>query len=159
MDAVTSMRFDHLAKLLIAAKATQLRIGKPLPRRTLVAQVIEKTFRARHQWPILAVWAQTQVHAVEITLSSDTRQRRNHELDKTRISLILRQRLDGRRNHRIVSDQNVEVGPVVDAPGTQTSQSIKRDARSTGERAIAARHFTPRDEIRDVYTRRRQLGL
>src|ERR1044072_2281517 len=45
MNAMTRMRLNHSSEFLIAADRTQLGVGQPLPRRTLLFQVIEKTFR------------------------------------------------------------------------------------------------------------------
>src|SRR5690242_3446812 len=148
---MSSVDLDHLAHLLIAADTAQLRIRQPLPRRALVSQVIEKSFRTRDQRPVFAVRPQTHVDAVEITFSRDARERRDHEFDEARISFVLCQRLNWRGDERVVSDQDVEVRAVIDAARAESTEAVKSDSWTTTERTVAARHFPACDEIRDVH--------
>src|SRR5690349_12225633 len=90
MYPMTRMRLDHLAHLLIATNRTQLHIRQPLPRRTLLLQIIQETFRAGHEWSILAVRAQTHVDAIQVAFARNARKCGNHELNQTRIRLVLR---------------------------------------------------------------------
>src|SRR6185369_2235993 len=153
------MRFDHPAQLVVAADTTQLDVRQPLPRRTLLFQIIKKTFRARYQRSVHAVRPQTHVDAIEIAFPRNTRESGVHQFHQTRISLVLRQRFDWRRNKRVVSDQDVEVRSVIDTTRSESSQTVKRNAWSTTERTVTTRHLAAGDEISDVHARRRQIGL
>src|SRR5689334_24633147 len=121
MYPMTRMRLDHLAHLLIATNRTQLHIRQPLPRRTLLLQIIQETFRAGHEWSILAVRAQTHVDAIQVAFARNARKCGNHELNQTRIRLVLRQRLDWRRHERVVGDEDVEIRAVVDTAAAKSS--------------------------------------
>src|SRR5687767_9322128 len=103
MDAVASVRLDHPTELEIAADRAQLHVGEPLPRRALLFQVVKKSFRTRHQRSILAVRPQTQIDAIQVALARDTRKRGDHQFNETRVSLILRQRLDWGWDQGVVS--------------------------------------------------------
>src|SRR5678815_5755613 len=105
MYSMASVHLDHFSHLVVAAHTTQLRVCQPLPRRTLVSQIIEKTFRAGDEWSILAVRPQTRIDTIEITFSRNARQRCNHQLNEARVSLILRQRFYRRGYERVVANQ------------------------------------------------------
>src|SRR5215216_679161 len=137
---MTRMRLDHLSELLIASDRTQLGVSQPLPGRTLLFQVIQKTFRTGDQWPILSVRPQAHVDAIEITFSRDARESGDHQLNQARVGFVLSQCLDWRRNQRVVSDENVEIRSVIDAPGAESSQTIKRHSWTTAERTMPPRH-------------------
>src|ERR1041385_6369667 len=134
---MTRVHLDHLPHFLVAADTTQLRIREPFPRRALVSQVIEKSFRAGDEWPILAVRPQTHVDAIEITFPRDARERCDHQLNEARISLVLRQRLDRRGHERVVSDQNVEIRTVIAPPRADPAKPVESDSWPPGERAVA----------------------
>src|SRR5204862_1704940 len=84
MDSMTCVCLDHLSEFLIAADATQFDVRQPLPRRTFISQVIEKTFCARDEWSVLAVRPQTQVNSLEITFPRNARKCYKHQLHQTR---------------------------------------------------------------------------
>src|ERR1051325_4715530 len=87
MNAMTRVHLDHLAHLVVAADAAQLRVREPFPRRALISQVVKEAFRAGDERSVLAVRAQTRVDAVEITLARDARERRDHQFDESRSSV------------------------------------------------------------------------
>src|SRR6185503_5481150 len=159
MNAVTRVRFDHLAKLLIAADTTQLSVSEPLPRRALLFQVIKESFRARNEGTVFSVRPQTHVNPIEIAFSRNTRERGDHQFDQTRIGFVLRQRFDRRRNEGVISDQDVKIRTVIDTACSESSESVKRDAWTTAKRTITTRHLAPRDEISDVHACDGQVGL
>src|ERR1700754_3460109 len=139
VNAVSRVRLDHFSQFEIAADRAQFHISKPFPRRALFFQVIEKTIGTRHERSVFAVRTQTQVDSIQITLTRDARKRRDHQLDQARVSFVLRERLDRGWDQRVVSEQNVEIGSVVDAATAKTSQTVDRESMSTGERSVTTR--------------------
>src|SRR5688572_1130447 len=127
VNAVPRMRLDHLPEFKVATNRAQLHIREPFPRRTLLFQIIKKSVCTRYERSILAVRTQTQIDTIQVSLTRNTRKRRDHQLDETRVSLILRQRLDRRRHERVVSEQNDQIRSVINAGTPQPAQTIKGD--------------------------------
>src|SRR5262245_33055347 len=159
MNAMARMSFDHLAEFHIAAYGPEFHVCQPLPGSTVSFDVVEKTIRTLDQRAVLTVRSQTQINSIEITFTFNVRQGSKHQLGQTRISFIARQRRNRGRHHRIVDDQEIEIGAIVDAATAQPAKSEKGQSGTGTEWTKSSRHFPSRHQVSNIHTRDRQLGL